>query len=377
MLSTKLISSATSDLISDQRVHRICKTLHDQGFEVLALGRRRPGSLSMTDRPYQTHRFKLIFDKGPLFYMEYNFKLLLFLLRQKVDVLLANDLDTLPANAIASILKGIPLVYDSHEYFTEVPELVKRPLIKTVWKIMERLFIKRSSRAFTVSESIARAYNEKYELSFTTIRNLPEKLIVNEIKSDGLEDLRKNDDYKILLYQGSVNIDRGLEEMIDAMQYLPTYRLYIIGSGDILDELKRKVSELTWKDRIQFLGKISFEQLPGYTIQADLGLSIEKKNGLSYTYALPNKVFDYVQVGVPVLMSDLPELKKINDQYGIGIFIESHEPKVMARNIESLFAEPEKLERLIINCKRAAGELNWEKESKLINHVFSDFLDRG
>ncbi|MGC9355288.1 MAG: glycosyltransferase, partial [Mariniphaga sp.] len=123
----RIIVSVTSDLVSDNRVHKTCTTLTEMGFEVLLVGRKLPDSQPLSPRIYSAKRLKLLFRKGPLFYACLNLRLFCLLLFSKFDLLLANDLDTLPANFLASKLKNRPLVYDSHEFFTEVPELVHRP----------------------------------------------------------------------------------------------------------------------------------------------------------------------------------------------------------------------------------------------------------
>jgi len=348
-----------------------------QGFEVLSVGREKSNSLSLSDKIYKEKRLKLIFEKGPLFYLEYNIRLFFFLLKMKPAVLLSNDLDTLPANAMVSLIKGIPLVYDSHEYFTEVPELIDRPVTRGIWKIIESFFIRKAIKTYTVSESIAKAYNKKYGVSFTVVRNMPEKVNVENLTPKSILTLPRKEGRKIILYQGSVNVDRGLEEMVAAMEFLPNCEFCVLGDGDIFNDLKLTISKVKWGDRIHFLGLIPHEDLPAITKQADLGISIEKKKGLSYTFALPNKVFDYVQVGLPVLMSDLPELVEINKLYEFGKVIDNHDPKKIAFAVMEMFDNNDVLEKLKSNALKAAEELNWEKELYKINEIFSDFLDQG
>ena len=169
----RIIVSVTSDLVSDNRVHKYCTTLHNMGFEVLLVGRKLKTSQPLQPRNYPTKRFKLIFQKGPLFYAEFNFRLYLFLLFSKAGIVLANDLDTLPANFLASRIKQIPLVYDSHEYFTEVPELINRPGVRKIWEWIERKTVPKVNYATTVCESIAAIYTGKYGLPFRVVRNLP------------------------------------------------------------------------------------------------------------------------------------------------------------------------------------------------------------
>ena len=125
----RVIISVVSDLVTNQRVLRTALALHSKGLIVTLVGRQMRSSLQIPERPYQTKRFKLGFETGPLFYAFYNIRLFFFLLFSKADILVTNDLDTLLPNFIISRLKKSVLFYDSHEYFTEVPELVNRPRI--------------------------------------------------------------------------------------------------------------------------------------------------------------------------------------------------------------------------------------------------------
>src|SRR5690554_2991253 len=131
MKNKKIIVSVTNDLYTDQRVHKVCMFLYENGYEVLLVGRKLKNSEPITDRPYSIKRFKLVFNAGALFYSNYNLRLFWFLLFTRFDVLLSNDLDTLLANYCAHRLKSKSrLVYDTHELFTEVPELTARQKVR-------------------------------------------------------------------------------------------------------------------------------------------------------------------------------------------------------------------------------------------------------
>ena len=358
MSKQKVILSVTNDLVTDQRVHRICSSLLKLNHEVLLVGRVQKTSLPI-DRKYQTKRFNLWFNKGFLFYANYNARLFWFLLFSKSTLLWSNDLDTLPANYLASKLKGIKLVYDSHEYFTEVPELVNRPKIQKIWLSIEQWIFPKLKNVVTVSPQIANEYKAKYGINITVIRNLPIKLKeYYEVKIIKLE--RK----KIIIYQGWVNINRGLEPLIEAMQDIENAHLYIIGDGDIFDKIVQQILDLNLQDKITLLGKISFEFLPNYTHQADLGVSLEENVGLNYKYALPNKLFDYINAGVPVLTSNLPEMEAIVNKYKVGETISTITPSAIAEKINQLLNDTEKLARYSTNCIKAKEELCWENEEQ-------------
>ena len=373
MRRRRIISSVTSDLVSDQRVHRICEALSRESYEVILIGRKKRNSPDLARRPYKVRRLSLWFEKGPLFYAAFNLVLFCRLLFTKADLLIANDLDTLLANALVSRLRGIPLVYDSHEYFTEVPELVDRPLVQRAWKRIEQLCIKVPMAYVTVSPSIARAYAQRYGIHMEVVRNFPGQTNVDKGHLPS-EVLIEKGEKKLILYQGSVNVDRGLEEMMEAMDDLPEFMLLICGDGDVYQALLEKRKSLTSADRILFKGRVAMEELAKYTVQADIGISLEKLHGLSYTYALPNKVFDYVQAGIPVLAAPLPEVMALNDEFGFAQVLDVVTPQSISLTLKALFQSENRYSDLCRGAKEAGRELNWEKESKKLTDLISGVI---
>ena len=179
---------------------------------------------------------------------------------------------------------------------------------------------------------------------------------------------------RIILYQGVMNPGRGLKEIITAMPFIDSAVLLIIGFGKVEEELKELVVKIGVEDKVFFFGKVSFEHLVFYTKQADIGLLLERPLGLSFKYALPNKLFDYIHAELPIIASPLLEIKRIMDENEIGVIIENYNPKYLADIVNIMLNSLEKRKVWKANMVKLKQELNWEKESKRLNKIFSDFL---
>jgi len=366
-MSKKVIISVTNDLVSDKRVNKVALSLLKFGYDVTVVGRVLPNSLAVKF-PYAFKRFRLPFKTGMLFYASYNIRLFFFLLFSKADVFLSNDLDSLVANYLASVLKRKKLVYDSHELFTEVPELTNRIRTKKVWLAIEGFILPKVKFAYTVCDSIAQIYNEKYGINMLTVRNIPEKQTENKARSK--PELIANETRKIILYQGALNEGRGLEFAISSMQYIDNAILLIAGGGDVEDNLHKQVADLKLVDKVYFTGRLPFAELSLYTKYATIGLSLEENYSLNYYYALPNKLFDYIRSGVPVLVSKLPEIARIVNKYDIGEYIENHEPKHIAFQLKKMLSDDELQKKWRNNLKVASDDLSWENEEKELEKIF-------
>jgi glycosyltransferase involved in cell wall biosynthesis len=352
-----------NDLVTDQRAHRVAQTLHEYGSSVVLVGRRFSFSHSLDDRGYKTRRFRFIFNRGFLFYACFNIRLFFWLLFREKGIIISNDLDTLPSCWLVSRIRRTPLIYDSHEYFTEVPELIGRIFVRNVWLKIEKCLIPKLKYAITVSEPIAEEYRKKYNVDFQVIRNLPYRLHHPGKRPD----LLNCNPARTIIYQGSLNPGRGLESMILSMKHLDNFKFQIFGDGPLRRKLEKLVNENNLSDRIHFMGRIPLKDLTSYTVQASLGVSLEENLGKNYYYSLPNKLFDYIQARVPVLVSRLPEMKKIVEEYNIGMITDSNDPEILAGIIRNMMGDEEKRIIWKKNLKIAAEELCWENEkSKLI-----------
>ncbi len=365
--------SVTNDLVTDKRVDKTAKTLSRLGFKVVLIGRKKKDSSLLSTRLYSTQRFSLPFEKGPLFYACYNIWLFIYLIFNKSHLLVANDLDTLPANYFIHLLKNIPLVYDSHEYFTGVPELTNRPKVQRIWKIIERYIFPKLHDVITVNESIANLYSAEYGILARVVRNVPETITNPDIADKVSLGISINK--SIIILQGAgINVDRGAEEAVLAMKYLDNVLLLIIGGGDVIDNLKVLIIENQLGEKVQLIPKQPMNTLILYTKCGDIGLTLDKDTNINYKFSLPNKLFDYIQAGIPILASALPEIQKIVEGYQIGMITKSHDPKHIAECIQKMLVEKNQIDIWKENLKIAARELCWENEEIVLREVYAKYL---
>lgn len=363
----RIILTVTNDLSFDQRMHRICGTLASNGHHVTLVGRTLPHSTPLPQRIFAQKRLRCFFNKGPLFYAEYNLRLFFYLFSTPCDAVCSVDLDTLIAGCLATLLRRKKRVFDAHEYFTEVPEVVNRPLVRLFWRLVARLCLPFYHRAYTVGPALAQIMGKRYQVPFGVIRNVPNRQLT---KNKGNFWTNKGEE-KIILYQGALNEGRGIEAMLEAMPLLKGCQLWLAGEGDLSATLRKQAADLKLGQRVRFWGYVQPDLLTHMTQQAWLGLNLLENRGLSYYYSLANKYFDYVQAGVPVLTMRFPEYLALQAQFEVAVLFDNLDPKNMAHSIQMLIEQPEIYEQLRQNCLKAREHWVWEKEEKQLLEYFS------
>lgn len=368
-LKKHILVSVINDLNTDQRVHKMCSYMCDRGYHVTLIGRKLKSSQEMEAREYSTRRMKLIFEKGPLFYAFFNMRLFFLLLFKKCDILVSNDLDTLLPNYLVSRIRNKKLIYDSHEYFTEVPELLDKPKVKRVWESIEKWIFPKLQSIITVNQSIADKYLSKYGKELLVVRNVSPLWRPQNVKAKN--DLGIPVDKKICIMQGAgLNRDRGVEEAIRAFQYMDNAVLLIVGDGDVIPEMKHIVRDLNLSQKVLFFGKRPYNELLNFTYHADLGFSFDQPSNPNYLFSLPNKIFDYLHTNTPILCSDLIEVKKVVNQHEVGEIVISFEEKDLAKQISKILNDHNQLEVWKNNCEIAKNIECWENEVAKLESVY-------
>ena len=357
----------SNDLVHDQRVRKTCASLQKLGWTPFLVGRKHPHSASI-DRPYPTKRFKLPFTRGALFYAVWTIRTYLFLLFHKTDAIWANDLDTLWPAFLLSRWKKVPLVYDSHEYFTEAAGLHGRAFQKNVWLAIEKRIFPKLKNVITVNDSIAKIYEEKYGVKVQVMRNVPE--LQSPPESTSRKKMNLPEDLFLLILQGAfLDKDRGAVEAVNAMQLVEGAHLLVIGAGEEHTQAAELRTTLGLETKVTVLPKQPYEQLRQYTHIADAGLSLDKGRYFNYLYSLPNKLFDYIHAGIPVIVSDLPEVGKVVKDHGLGRTIPKVTPEHIAKAIKDLMKDPEG--KYTENLERSSKKFHWHEESKVIGKLLN------
>jgi glycosyltransferase involved in cell wall biosynthesis len=335
---------------------RICTSLAIAGFDVTLVGRRLKGSIALKEQSFKQKRLPCFFEKGKWFYAEYNVRLFFFLLFKKMDGICAVDLDTILPSYWISRIKKIKRIYDAHELFCEMKEIVTRPRIYKIWKWIEQKTVPNFKYAYTVNQPIADELSRLYGQHYEVIRSIA-------LYEESRQTVEKE---KFILYQGAVNEGRSFETLIPAMQWVNA-PLVICGEGNFMQQAKKLVKSLQLQEKVIFKGMLSPAHLRTITDKAYIGITLFEKDALSNYYSLANRFFDYMQSGVPQLCVNYPVYREINNLHKIAVLIEQLDANTIASALNDLLNDSLLWEQLHQQCKLASKELNWQNEEiKLI-----------
>lgn len=360
----KISFTVINDLTYDQRMQRICGSLAEAGYEVTLIGRQLPDSLPLKDGAYKQKRLKCFFSTGKLMYLEFNLRLLLCLLFISTDCLVAIDLDTVVPNYISSFIRGKKRVYDAHELFTELKEIVSRPQIHKIWLKIERFAVPQFVHGYTVNQFIAAEFERRYRVNYAVIRNLPKNVLVDH----------KPEKPRFIVYQGAVNEGRSFETLIPAMKVVNA-RLVVCGEGNFFKQLQQIIRDEGVKDKIELRGMVLPEELRKLTPRAYAAVMLFEGTGLNQYQSLANRFFDYIMAGVPQICVDYPQYRAINEKYKVASLISDTRPATIANALNNLLDDSVYYETLCQNCLAARKELNWDHEQQILLDFYSKLFE--
>ncbi|MFA6150847.1 MAG: glycosyltransferase [Chitinophagaceae bacterium] len=358
----RIVCTVTNDLNYDQRMIRICSALANDGHDVTLVGFKKKSSKPLVERPFRQKRIPIIAEKGKLLYIDYWIKLFFVLLFRKADVLCAIDLDTIMPVYYASKIRGKQRVYDAHELFTELKEVISRPAVHKMWLWIEQHTVPNFPVGYTIGECYAAEFKRKYGVDYGVVRNatILKPLTIPEKKE------------KYILYQGAVNVGRRFEQLIPAMQYIDA-PLIICGEGNYFEETKALVAKYKLEDKVTFKGYLPPEELRQYTLSAYIGITLFEDTSLSNKLSMANRFFDYMHSAVPQICNQYPEYVKVNAQFEIAALLDDPNPENIAAAINNLLNDEAYHKRLEQNCLAAREIYCWQMQEKTLLNTYAQF----
>jgi glycosyltransferase involved in cell wall biosynthesis len=355
---------------NDSRVTNLYHSLTTSGHtvKVISFDWTTPG---FSDIKGQISVFKLDKSLSSLKYYANFFKILYRNIRkEKSDIFIAEDVYTLPLMTIIAKLKKKKIYYDCRELYPFLAGLRNKRTIQMLIRIIERIFIKRVDVVIATGPMDVQFIQHYYKITNPILlRNLPKlKTVDNTVNLK--QKLNIPLDSKILLYQGVIFEGRGIQKTIEAMPNLKLVHFVLLGEGNKRKEYEKLAKELNIDNRVHFLGTVSQAELINYTAAADFGLALIENISLSYYYALPNKMFEYIAAGVPVISSALPQMKEIVDTYNVGWII-NIDQNCIEEKLSSIINTVYNRDEMRKSLHKAGLELNWDTEfEKVRNTLF-------
>ncbi|HEY4108591.1 glycosyltransferase [Puia sp.] len=369
-MNARLFFTVTNDLVFDQRMIRICTSLAAAGYDVTLVGKAHRDSPALTGRPFRQHRLNTWSRQGKRFYLEYNLRLFFYLLFQKADGICAIDLDTILPVYLVSRFRRIRRIYDAHELFCEMQEVVTRPFVYKVWKKVERLCVPRFHHGYTVNGLIAAEFHKMYGVDYAVIRNMPPLLPDPPAPPPADPSLPAG---RFLLYQGAVNEGRCFEMLIPAMRSVNA-PLLICGDGNFMSRAKSLVAEHGLEQKVIFKGKIRPDELRTITRAAYAGITLFDRRGISNYYSLANRFFDYIHAGIPQLAVNYPAYREINNLGQVAVLIDEPGIGEIAEALNNLLDNTGLYLTLVENCNAVRLRYNWQEEEKVLIRIYREIF---
>jgi glycosyltransferase involved in cell wall biosynthesis len=296
------------------------------------------------------------------YYLKFIWHLKIKLLTANANLIFAEDIYTLPFVVIIGKLKRAKIYYDSRELFGYLAGLKDKKLKQLFWKWIEKFFIRKADYVIVTGSMDAEFLKNEYGITkIILLRNLP-RYYKPELQLDLHSHLRIDKSKIIILYQGVILKGRGIEKVFYVLKDLPDCVLIIAGSGEFEEHYKKLAIDMKLDEQVFFIGKFTQEDLPKITSSAHIGVALIENLSLSYYYALPNKLFEYIMAEVPVIVSSLPQMKEIIDKYDVGFAVEFDNPNELFSAIKRLTEDSKFYESKKQNCHIASQKLNWEQE---------------
>jgi len=379
-IKTDILAGFITNFTTEHRLFREIQSLCSVGHTVMVVGFRDPEDTHFTLQHWKgidTCCLTLVRKRLPgfLFFLLFMFKLFFKTLRSNAGIYLACDLPALFPMALAARFTGARVVYDSREVFTELPEIHNHALKKLFWTLLEKSALSKITASICVCESDRQTLMHCHpSLTPVIIRNLP--CLRPLVKTTLLRDRFSLDSNEpILLFQGTFLTSGGLEHLVPAAAHLNRGKLILIGSGPHENKILSLIQRLGLENTVLHLPPIPFSELHPWTSSASIGICPILPDGLNLENALPNKIFEYAMAGLPMVSTNLPEIRKLNDRFSFALLAEQPTPQGFADAINQLIEDNTLRARLAANARRMAEQLCWENEEQRFLNLFKENED--
>ncbi|RQO30032.1 group 1 glycosyl transferase [Taibaiella sp. KBW10] len=345
---------------------RICTTLAEAGYHVTLIGVKKKNSKPLINRPFHQKRLPVLAESGKLFYGGYWIILFFYLLFKKAAVICAIDLDTIMSVLWASKLKGCKRVYDAHEIFTEMKEVVTKSREAKIWNWIADYAVPQFPVGYTVGNYCGLYLHKRHGVTYPTITNAT---VLRPLAA-----LPDRDTAPFILYQGAVNKGRCFEQLIPAMQWVET-PLLICGEGNFFEQAQELARTYKVTHKITFKGYVPPDELYHITRKAKIGLILLDSVSQNNVYSLANRLFDYMHNAVPQLSMDYPEYRAVNEQYEIALLLPADpSPELIAKQINYMLEDRVYYDRLVANSLKARQVYNWQENEKTLLYIYQNLL---
>lgn len=372
-MKTKVINILFNDFTNDNRVLKESRSLIKDGFKVELVCTRFEKK-----NPKEENREGIMIRRvyvGSIVFLPINlffFWLNVIKLYKNESIFHCNDLYALPpAYFIKKFFNSkVKIVYDCHEHETEALIYLGRPLLKWFAKIFERKMIKSANKVITVSDSIAEEYRDLYNIEKPSlVMNCPSFMSPHRLNLFR-EKFNIGNDKIIFLFHGEYLKGRGIENLIEIFRELERLNnklvLILLIYGKDLEELKKRIdgsNNIFWHD------KVSVDVYMDYVSSVDWGISLMENLCKNYNYSLPNKLFDYIMAGLPVIVSDLKEMKKFVEENNVGYVVDSTDSDKVIELLKNISKEDAK--EFNKNLEIVAKKYSWEEQEKVLINIYN------
>lgn len=365
---------------NDTRVEREARSLSRAGYEVTIIAHALTGLPLRESKAGAT--VKRIPRRGPdlpgLRFLAYRWRLERAIERTRPDILHAHDTDALQSIGPAAARLKVPFVYDAHELWLgrsrRGRSAVYDWLARRYYRWVEARYLPRAAAVIVANPPVAPHLQRAYGLGEAAIvPNYPEETVKVEPR-----DLRSlpggasiPEGVPIVLYTGGITQDRGIEQLVEAMTLLPQAHLAFLGGGGLEPAIRALVAERGLGQRTHFLGMVPSDEVVPYSASATVGVLSTVPVCLNNVYALPNKIFQYMAAGIPVVASDYPQIREVVAGSDAGVVVDPTDPRAIAAALRIFLDDPARAAKIGANGRRAVLErYRWSSAEETLLDVY-------